>query len=523
MTTDSPALRRPWIVASIMASMAMVAIEATIVSTAMPQIVTELGGLSLYSWVFASFLLTQTAMTVVFGKLADLFGRKPVMLAGIAIFLIGSVLAGFATSMPMMIAFRLIQGVGAGAIQPVAMTIVGDLYPGAQRGKVQGWLASVWAISAVIGPMAGGLIIRDFSWAWIFWINVPIGLASAAGFVMFLHEGRREARPSIDLAGALLFTIAIAALMVATTDFGPGESPALVASLVCIVSLALFTWQERRAADPMVSFQLWSFRPIAAANVASLLSGMALVGLTTFLPIYVQGVLHRSPVVAGLALTTMMVGWPTGATLAARSVRRLGLKPIMSAGSVLVPLGAICFVVLSPLSSPVLAGAGSLVMGLGMGLISVSSLMLIQEVVTTAQRGSATASNLFARNLGSTLGATLLGAVLNYGLSHGGGQGSPVHVSPDDLRRLLDASAGSPAIESDVLLVLQQALHWTFCAMLVIALGVVAAAAMIPRIRLGQAMPAAPSGGGSPSVAAAGVSALSSPACASARTPAALR
>src|SRR5215470_19228785 len=158
--SNHPQTKRHLVIASVMASMAMVAIEATIVSTAMPQIVTQLGGLRLYSWVFSSFLLAQTAMTVVFGKLSDTYGRKPVMLVGIAIFLVGSVLAGFAWSMPALIAFRLIQGAGAGAVQPVALTIVADLYPARERGKVQGYLASVWAVSAVLGPVVGGLIIR---------------------------------------------------------------------------------------------------------------------------------------------------------------------------------------------------------------------------------------------------------------------------------------------------------------------------------------------------------------------------
>ncbi|HEY2606566.1 MAG TPA: MFS transporter, partial [Paraburkholderia sp.] len=313
----SPQSSRAPVIAAVMASMAMVAIEATIVSTAMPQIVAQLGDLHLYSWVFSSFLLTQTAMTVVFGKLADLYGRKPVVLAGIAIFLIGSVLAGFAWSMPAMIAFRLIQGVGAGAIQPVTLTIVADLYPARERGKVQGYLASVWAISAVIGPMVGGFIIHNLSWAWIFWMNVPIGLASAAGFIAFLRESERHARPSIDFGGAALFMAAIAALMMALTYAGDDEtaraSLAAGAFLLCVL---FFVLQERRAAEPMISFALWSHRPIAACNGSTLLSGMILMGSTTFLPMYVQGVLHRSPVVAGLALTMMMVGWPTGATLA---------------------------------------------------------------------------------------------------------------------------------------------------------------------------------------------------------------
>jgi multidrug resistance protein len=191
---------RPLVIAAIMASMAMVAIEATIVSTVMPQIASELGGLHLYSWVFASFLLAQTAMTVVFGKLSDLYGRKPVMFVGIGIFLVGSVLAGFSWSMPAMICFRLIQGIGAGAIQPVSLTIVGDLYPARERGKVQGYLASVWAVSAVVGPMIGALIVQKLEWGWIFWMNVPIGLAAAALFWRHLHEAPTVRRSSsIDI------------------------------------------------------------------------------------------------------------------------------------------------------------------------------------------------------------------------------------------------------------------------------------------------------------------------------------
>jgi EmrB/QacA subfamily drug resistance transporter len=473
---------RPFVIASVMASMAMVAIEATIVSTAMPQIVTQLGGLHLYSWVFSSFLLTQTAMTVVFGKLADLYGRKPVMLVGIAIFLVGSVLAGFAWSMPAMIVFRLIQGVGAGAIQPVTLTVVADLYPARERGKIQGYLASVWAISAVVGPMAGGLIIRDLSWAWIFWINVPIGLASAAGFIAFLHEKERHDRPSIDIAGAALFAVAIAALMIALTDAGTSDNTqALLACGVFVVCAVLFVAQERRAADPMISFALWGHRPIAAANAATVLSGMALMGLTTFLPMYVQGVLHRTPVVAGLALTVMMVGWPVGATMAARTFHRFGLRRILVGGSAFIPAGAIMFFMLTPESSPVTAAIGSLVMGFGMGVASVSSLILIQEIVTASQRGSATASNLFSRNLGSTLGATMFGAVLNYGLNHAKGIGV---ITSDQLRQVLESPPTGAGSDSTIRLALQHSLHLTFSTMLLTSIAIVLLAMLIPPVAI---------------------------------------
>ena len=472
-----------------MASMFMIAIEATIVSTAMPQIVARLGGLHLYSWIFSSFLLTQTAMTVVFGKLSDIYGRKPMMLIGIAIFLIGSILAGFSWSMMSMIFFRLIQGVGAGAVQPVAMTIVADLYPARERGKVQGYLASVWAISAVLGPTAGALIIRHWSWPWIFWINVPIGVIAAAGFTIFLNEHARHERRSIDIAGAALFTIAVAALLIALTGVGTSDSPLTLASTgLLFLSAFLFVMQERRAVDPMISFSVWGRRPIAAANGVAALSGMALIGLTTFLPMYVQGVLHRSPVIAGLALTMMLVGWPAGATLGARSFHRFGLRRILIAGSVLLPAGAVLFVLLTPESSPVTAAVGSLLMGTGMGLSSVSSLVLIQELVDWSQRGSATASNLFARNLGSTLGATALGAVLNFGLIHAGGGGKP--VTSDQLRQLLEAPAGTMSADTAIGFALQRSLHLTFWSMLWISLAIVGLALLVPPVEMRQAVDA---------------------------------
>ncbi len=479
--TRSTETRRPLVIAAIMATMFMIAIEATIVSTAMPQIAGTLGGLSLYSWVFASFLLTQTATTVIFGKLSDVYGRKPMLLVGIAVFLAGSVLCGLAQSMPALIVYRLIQGVGAGALQPVALTVVGDLYSAEERGRIQGYLASVWAISAVIGPVAGGLIIQVLSWSWIFWINVPIGLAAAAGYVLFLHERVPGGRHAVDVIGAVLFTAAVAALMVALTEGGiAGWSAAAPWLAAFVVSASLFVWQERRAPEPMIALSLWGRRPIAAANGTALTAGMALIGLTSFLPMYVQGVMGRSALVAGFALTVMVLGWPAGATLAARSFKRVGLRTLLVAGSLLLPVGAVAFLTLSSHASPVVAGIGSLLMGLGMGLMSTSSIVLVQEIVVWSERGSATASNIFARNLGSTLGATVLGAVLNHGLAdaHAGG------VSSDELRRLLEAGAGT--VDAAVRGALEGALHLTFWAIFLIALVTVALAFLVPHVALGR-------------------------------------
>ena len=470
---------RTLVLAAVMAANFMIAIEATIVSTAMPQIVGQLGGLPLYSWVFSAFLLTQTATTVVFGKLADLIGRKTVMLVGIAIFLFGSILCGFAWSMPSLIVFRLAQGIGAGAVQPTAMTIVGDLYAVHERAKIQGWLASVWALSAVIGPLAGGIIIQHLSWAWIFWINLPIGVLATAGFCAYLHENRVRGRGKIDHLSAGLFTIAIAAIMADLTALSTSGGLQIgVTTLVAVVAVVLFVLQERRSPEPMISLDLWGRRPIAASNAASLLSGMVMMGLTTFLPMFVQGVMQKSPLVGGFTLSAMVLGWPIAATVGVRvGFRRFGVRGVLRAGGVLLPLGSLAFIVLHQGSAPMLAGLGSLVVGFGMGLSSSASVILIQEIVDWSERGSVTASYLFARSLGSTFGATVFGAVLNFGLLRSGQAGA----SSDQLRQLLERgpeAGGDPGLRA----ALEQSLHLTFISMFAIALMAAAALFLVPKV-----------------------------------------
>ncbi len=472
------ASHRPLVLAAVMAANFMIAIEATIVSTAMPQIVGQLGGLPLYSWVFAAFLLTQTATTVVFGKMSDLIGRKTVMLVGIAAFLFGSILCGFAWSMPSLIVFRLVQGIGAGAVQPTAMTIVGDLYSAHERGKIQGWLASVWALSAVLGPLAGGLIIQYFSWAWIFWMNLPIGALAAAGFWAFLHEKTARGRGRIDHLSAGIFTVAIAAIMADLTALSTsGRLEIGLTTLVAVVAVVLFVLQERRSPEPMISLELWGRRPIAAANGASLLAGMVMIGLTTFLPMFVQGVMQKSPLIGGFALSAMVLGWPIGATVGVRGFRRFGVRSVLRVGGLLIPLGSLVFLVLNVESSPIVAGLGSLVVGLGMGLSSSASIILIQEIVDWSERGSVTASYLFARSLGSTFGATVFGAVLNFGLLSSGHAGA----TSEQLRQLLEqgsAAVGEPGLRA----ALEQSLHLTFVSMFAVSLLVAATLFLVPKV-----------------------------------------
>jgi EmrB/QacA subfamily drug resistance transporter len=473
------ALHRSLILGTIMLSTFMVSIEATIVATAMPRVAGELGGFSYYSWVFSAFLLAQAATTPIYGKLSDMFGRKPVLIAGIVVFLAGSLLCGFASSMPSLIAFRVLQGLGAGAIYPVAMTVIGDLYPLEERGHAQGMIAIVWAVSAVLGPLAGGIVIGRFSWAWIFWINLPFGVFAIAGFLLLLREQIEHRRVGIDYTGALLFSVAIISLLLLLTETdASGWVLAGLAGLF-IATGALFIAQERRAASPIISIELWTRRLIATSNTATLLAGMAFIGLTTILPIYVQGVLGFSPIVAGTTLTALVVGWPLAVMLSGRLYKSFGIRRSVRAGSFVFPLGAVVLLFLTPNSHPAVAAVASFLMGFGMGLVSITGILLVQESVEWSMRGSATASIIFSRSIGNTLGAAALGAILNVGIAHYGTGELAIR-----LRQLLNEPTGLAQLtgQQDVRMVLFHALYWSFLGVFVVALLAVLSSWLIPVI-----------------------------------------
>ncbi|MBY5368860.1 MFS transporter [Rhizobium leguminosarum] len=466
MSNAAQRSNRVLIVATIMLATFMVAIEATIVATAMPRIVGQLGGFSYYSWVFSAFLLAQSTTTVIYGKLSDIFGRKPVLIGGILIFLAGSLLCGLAWSMMSLVLFRLLQGLGAGAIQPVTTTIIGDLFKLEERGRVQGFMATVWATSAVVGPLAGGIIVDNISWAWIFWINLPIGIISIIAFMIFLKEDVAHKQAKIDYLGAALFSISIVALLIMLTETDASAWILISLFAVFVVAGLFFLAQEKRAPEPIISIPLWSRRLIATSNAATLLAGMALIGLSTILPIYVQGVLGRSPVVAGFTLTMLVVGWPLAVILSGRFYKAFGIRRTLRVGSLMFPFGACFLLFLTPESSPVVAGAGSFFMGFGMGLISLTSIVLVQESVEWSMRGSATASIIFSRSLGNTLGATVLGAILNAGINHyaSGEAAAGLHEALNQPTGL-SALAADPAIRA----VFNAALHWSFWGVVVVA------------------------------------------------------
>jgi EmrB/QacA subfamily drug resistance transporter len=488
VNTVTPAAR-PYVIASIMLATFMSAIESTIVATAMPSIVGQLGGFTYYSWVFSAFLLAQSTTTVIYGKLADLFGRKPTLLVGIVLLLLGSLLCGFAWSMTSLVAFRLLQGLGAGAIYPITATVIGDLYKLEERGRVQGMLASVWGMSAVIGPLAGGLIVDHFSWAWVFWINLPIGVLAIVGLSLFLHEAVETHRARIDYVGSLLFCTSIGSLLLLLTETTASARIVMTLAVVFVVAGAAFLVHEKRSSEPIVSIELWARRLIATSNAASLLAGMALIGLTTVLPIYVQGVLGRTPVVAGFTLTALVIGWPIAVIVSGRLYRAFGIRPTLRVGSALFPLGTAFLLFLTPQSSPVIAGVGAFLMGAGMGLISITTIAVIQDSVEWSMRGSATASVIFSRSLGSTIGATAAGTLLNIGIIH---YGSGALASK--LHELLNQPSGLNLLGNDpaVRAVFDQALRWSFVGVIALAVLTFVAIWLVPISEPSAAAPVAP-------------------------------
>jgi len=465
-----------------MLALFIAAIEATIVATAMPQIVGKLGGFALYSWVFAAFLLTQTATTVLFGKLSDIYGRKPVMIGGILIFLVGSLLCGFAWSMPSMIVFRLIQGLGAGSMQPVAITIAGDLYAPRERLKIQGWLSAVWAIAAIAGPIAGGLIVQRFNWAWVFWVNIPIGIITIIGFMLFMEENIEKKIHAIDYPGAVLFSISISALLVALTQ-GATLSWGEIGGLVIVFGVAslLFILQEKRAHEPMIALDLWGMRMVATANASLLLGTMTLIGVTSYLPVYIQAVQERPAILAGIPLTAMLFAWPLASAVSGRILKRFSMRATLRFGALLIPVGAVFLLFIAPDSHPAFAGVGPFIMGFGMGLLNITSMVMIQGSVEWSKRGSATASLIFSRTLGNTLGVTALGAVLNFGVvlfaSEHGTQMSTaqIHALLGSIGNILGGGA-DPGLRAG----LDSALRLTFWGMLAFAVFAAMFAMLIP-------------------------------------------
>ncbi|RNB87978.1 DHA2 family efflux MFS transporter permease subunit [Brevibacillus nitrificans] len=394
------------------------AIEVTIVSTAMPTIVNKLGGLELISWVYAVYLLTSAVTTPIFGKIADLFGRKKVFLFGCSLFLIGSMLCGLSQSMEQLILFRAIQGIGAGAVVPITFTIIGDIFTFEERARVQGLFASIWGVAGIFGPLVGGFFVDYVSWHWIFYINIPFGLLSIWLISKNLHEKLEKRARKIDYGGAITFTIGTTALLYALLTGGneyDWNSPTMYLLLiVTVVFLVSFFAIQRRHPEPMIPIKLFHIREVSLPNLISFLASAILIGVTAYLPLWIQGVLKEGAIFSGMILMPMSIGWPIGATVGSRLLVRYGAKPISLLGIFLIVIGTFCLTLITMATPPWMILGMVFILGLGFGFSITIFTIVVQSAVDWSLRGVATSSNSFLRTLGQTLGVAVLGTFLNH-------------------------------------------------------------------------------------------------------------
>lgn len=417
------------ILLALMLSTALVAIDATILATAVPSIVDDLGGLAQFPWLFSVYLLAQAVSVPVYSKLADTLGRKPIVLVGIGLFLVGSILCGFAWNMTSLIVMRAVQGLGAGAVLPLTITIAGDIYTVAERAKTQGYIASVWAVSSVVGPTLGGVFSQFLSWRWIFFVNIPISLIAAWVLSRNYHESVERRGHRIDYAGAGVLTVSLTLLILAALEGGQSWAwtswQSIGAFAVGGLLLPVFLAIERRAAEPVLPLEIFTRRLIVTISLISIGVGAVLVGLTSYVPTFLERTTGAAPVVAGLAVAALTLGWPISASNSGRLYLRIGFRATALIGLALASLGSLALWLTSSSPSVPAAAASCFVVGLGLGLVATPTLIAAQASVPWHERAVVTGSNMFMRSVGSAVGVAIFGAIANSIIARQGGEGSP--------------------------------------------------------------------------------------------------
>ncbi|MBV9323370.1 MAG: MFS transporter [Chloroflexi bacterium] len=448
----------------------LVSLDASVVSTAMPTVIGQIGGIELYAWVFSAYLLTSTVTVPIYGKLADLFGRKPVFLLSIALFMIGSMLCGQAQTMEELIGFRLLQGVGAGGVLPINQTILGDVYPLEERARITGLFSTIWGVSGLLGPAIGGFLTQYVSWRWVFYVNFPLCVLTIVLIWKFLHERIERRLHSIDYLGALSLAGSVACLLLGlqTTD---NAGLAALLYVLAVVLVPVFIWQERRAPEPLVPLWLFSRRAIGVSTLGGLLLGWALYGQSTFLPPYVQGVMGASPTVSGFILAGSSVSWPIASTIGGRVLLRTGFRFPCVLGGIILTVGFALLLLVTADSSLLLPLAITAVLGIGFGFYSVGTILAAQSAVGWEHRGVVTSASQFSRNIGGTIGVSVAGALFTGGVM----AASTAAVNPNDLL--------SPAVRAglspDMLATLQAVLSSALRNVYVLFVGVAAVSALV--------------------------------------------
>jgi EmrB/QacA subfamily drug resistance transporter len=473
-----PAPRRHLVFVAALSTIFMAAIEGTIVATAMPTIVGSLGGIDLFSWIFGAYLLTQAILIPIYGRLSDLYGRKPVLLFGIGVFLVGSALCGLAWNMISLIAFRVVQGVGAAALIPVSQTVVADIYSGEARARMQGYISSTFGSAAIIGPMIGGLIATHVSWKAIFWINIPLGIVAATLLTIALKEEVKKRRHHIDYIGAVLMASTTTIIMVALIQADTLSRATLAGAFgAAALLLAALIFYESRISEPMIPVRLYRNRLVAGGNWVGAANGAISMGVVGFLPVYMQGLMGAGPLTSGLALGAMSVLWPTGGFVGSRLVLRMSYRRSGMIGGVIVVTGSMGLILLHPGANPLQPIIAAGVMGIGMGITNISFVVATQANVDWTQRGAAMSSLFFSRIIGQSFGSAVFGGIFNAGLASGSS------VKGSEFIRLLQEGhqqvANIPGIQG-VLDALAHSVHSIYLLTGLIAVGILAAVPAFP-------------------------------------------
>lgn len=427
------------------------AVEVTIVATAMPTIVGALGDFDLFSWVFTAYLLIQGVTVPIYGRLCDFYGRKRVIYFGIFFFVLGSIMCGFAWNMISLIAFRVVQGFGGGSLATVSQTIVSDLYPPRERAKVQAYISTTFATSALVGPVLGAFIVAHLSWQWVFWINVPLCFIALAMLMATFRENVELHPHQIDYLGSFLMALATGLLMYALTRAASLSRSALLLLLGgAVISLILLLIQERRAREPMLPLEIWRTPIVAFGNLASGSLGAMQMAITAFLPAFIQGVMGQSAFLAGLALSGMSAAWPLGGFIATRSLLTVSYRTSSSLGCIVLIMGSVMMMVLDPSSGIGWAIGSAFLVGLGMGLTNMGFYVGIQASADWHQRGVVTSTYNYSRIIGQSIGTAVFGGIVNAALADQVESGSDIvsRLLEPALRQMVPMAELAPAMDA---------------------------------------------------------------------------
>jgi len=437
------------IYSGLMVALFLAALDQTIVATALPRIVTDLGGISQYSWVFTAYMLASTVTVPLYGKIGDVYGRKRLMLFAVVVFIIGSALCGIAQNMTELVIFRAIQGLGAGGLIPLAMAVIGAIVPPRDRGRYQGLIGAVFGSASIIGPAVGGFIVDHTTWRWIFYVNLPVG--ALAFVVISLTMPRRAAQTdrSIDWGGAALLAACRTALLLGLVwggrQYSWTSAHVLGALVVAVALFAVFLWFERRVPETILPFALLRNRIVVSSLVCMALVGMAMFGTISYVPLFVQGVIGKSATSSGVVLTPLMLGAVTASFISGQWVSRSGrVRPNAIAGPIALTAGMVLLWRMSIHTTNGQAARNMVLAGIGLGLMMQVFVLAVQNAVPRESIGSATALTQFSRSIGGTLGVTLMGVIVNQGLPHGVGGGLTLHQMSGPARATL-AHALRPA------------------------------------------------------------------------------